>query len=122
MENHLNSLTKGQCLLIQAKKTRNHNKVQLEFAEVLGSNADNPLAMFNRSDDRFKTRARRAWMTVMIADASGDLNVNLGDDAKWQMGEDGRHFLPLNILNPGVGDRKLRIRIVELKTETKTLD
>lgn len=108
----INSLVPGQCLLTQAIKT-NSDKIQLEFAEVLSSNGSNPLSMFNKSDERFRTRARRAWMTVELQDASELLGVNLGDDAGWELASNGKDVLPLNILNPNVHGLYLRVQVIE---------
>jgi hypothetical protein len=108
MKNTINSgslqgLQVGQTLLLQARKV-NGGKIQLEFAEIVKtqSTAANPLAIFNKSDDRFSqgTGARRAWLTAEAKDASVYLNINLMDDADWEVDQMGREILPLNIINP----------------------
>ncbi len=108
MNNTINSgslqgLQAGQTLLLQARKV-NGDKIQLEFAEIVKtqSNAANPLALFNKSDDRFSqgNGARRAWLTAEAKDASVYLNINLMDDADWQVDQMGREILPLNVINP----------------------
>ena len=108
MKNTINSgslqgLQAGQTLLLQARKV-NGGKIQLEFAEIVKtqSNAANPLALFNKSDDRFSqgNGARRAWLTAEAKDASIYLNINLMDDADWDVDQMGREILPLNIINP----------------------
>ena len=108
MKNTINSgslqgLQAGQTLLLQARKV-NGGKIQLEFAEIVKtqSNAANPLALFNKSDDRFSqgNGARRAWLTAEAKDASIYLNINLMDDADWDVDQMGREILPLNVINP----------------------
>ena len=108
MNNTINSgslqgLQVGQTLLLQARKV-NGGKIQLEFAEIVKtqSNAANPLALFNKSDDRFSqgNGARRAWLTAEAKDASVYLNINLMDDADWEVDQMGREILPLNVINP----------------------
>ena len=110
----INSLVPGQCLLVQAIKTKSEDKVQLEFAEVLSTNSSNSLAArLNRSDSRFKTKARRAWQTVMMVDAAKDFNINLGDDAGWELQANGKDVLPLNVLNPKIDGNLIRIQVIE---------
>ena len=79
----LQGLQVGQTLLVSARKVAG-NKLQLEFAEIVKtqSTAANPLAIFNKSDDRFSqgNGARRAWLTAEAKDASVYLNINLMDD------------------------------------------
>ena len=108
MKNTINSgslqgLQAGQTLLLQARKV-NGGKIQLEFAEIVKSqsNAANPLALFNKSDDRFSqgNGARRAWLTAEAKDASVYLDINLMDDADWDVDQMGREILSLNVINP----------------------
>lgn len=108
MNNTINSgslqgLQAGQTLLLQARKV-NGGKIQLEFAEIVKtqSNAANPLALFNKSDDRFSqgNGARRAWLTAEAKDASIYLDINLMDDADWDVDQMGREILSLNVINP----------------------
>lgn len=110
-------LTPGKCLLVQALKTNNPNKVQLEFAEKTQGLENNPnalLALLNASDDRFTSGARRAWMTVEIADVAKHFNINVGDDAAWVMDPNlNKEILPLGIMNPTLFGFKLRVRIEE---------
>lgn len=111
---NINLLVPGQCLLTQASKTKNADKVQLEFAEVLSvGNSNSITARLNRSDVRFKTRARRAWETVMMKDAAEDFGINLGDDAGWELQSNGKDILPLNILNPQIEGQFIRLQILE---------
>jgi len=66
----LDTLEKGNTLLVSARKI-NGGKIQLEFAEVVSTSDKgvNLLAMLNKSDDRFSSNARRAWMSAEPTDA-----------------------------------------------------
>ena len=101
----LQGLQMGQTLLLQARKV-NGGKIQLEFAEIVQSrsNAVNPLALFNKSDDRFsQAGARRAWLTAEQKDASAYLGIDLSDNnADWEVDDSGREILVLNIINPSI--------------------
>ena len=131
MNNTINSgslqgLQVGQTLLLSARKVAG-NKVQLEFAEVLksGSNAVNPLALFNKSDDRFSQGgARRAWLTAEPKDAGQYLGIDISDaNPNWTVDAMGREILPLNIINPIAvieGESiPLRVEVVETVTPTE---
>ena len=114
------SLQSKNCLLIEAIKTKNPNKVQLHFAEKKGANTNSLLAMFNASDDRFSSKATRAWISVEIEDAKKLLGVDLSATSdKWQM-IDGKERMPLNIVNPVVlsNGQLIRVRVVETVTPT----
>jgi len=77
-------------------------------------NASALLGMFNQSDDRFSSGARRAWLTSQIADVGRILNINCGDDADWVMDKErGKEVLPLGILNPNVGGKFFHVKIEE---------
>ena len=101
----LQGLQMGQTLLLQARKV-NGGKIQLEFAEIVQSrsNTVNPLALFNKSDDRFsQAGARRAWLTAEQKDASAYLGIDLSDNnADWEVDDSGREILVLNIINPSI--------------------
>ena len=115
----LDTLNPGDTLLVQARKVKGE-KIQLEFAEIIQT-VDRPvslLSILNRSDDRFATRARRAWITAEVTDASEDFDVNFGDDGEWYMSEKGE-LMDLNILNPSYNDMRMRLRIVETLTPSK---
>ena len=58
----IDSLKKGDTLLVGARKVSN-GKIQMEFAEIIQSadRALSALTVLNKSDDRFSSRARRAW-------------------------------------------------------------
>ena len=99
----LQGLQVGQTLLVSARKVAG-NKVQLEFAEIVQSrsNTVNPLALFNKSDDRFsQAGARRAWLTAEPKDASAYLSIDVTEtNPGWSVDSMGREVLNLNILNP----------------------
>jgi len=111
------NLTPGKSLLVQAVKTINPSKIQLEFAEKtqgMEGNANALLSMLNASDERFTSGARRAWVTAEIADASKMFGINFGDDADWVMDPNlNKEVLPLGIENPTLNGFELRIQIEE---------
>lgn len=111
------NLTPGKSLLVQAVKTTNPSKIQLEFAEKtqgMEGNANALLSMLNASDERFTSGARRAWVTAEIADASKMFGINFGDDADWVMDPNlNKEVLPLGIENPTLNGFELRIQIEE---------
>jgi len=111
------NLTPGKSLLVQAVKTANPSKIQLEFAEKtqgMEGNANALLSMLNASDERFTSGARRAWVTAEIADASKMFGINFGDDADWVMDPNlNKEVLPLGIENPTLNGFELRIQIEE---------
>ena len=112
----LSALKTGETLLVQALKTKNPNKVQLEFAERVRSvegSAGSLLGMLNKSDDRFSSGARRAWITSEIADVAELLDINVGDDADWTLTDTGKDVLPLGILNPKIHGMRMRLQIQE---------
>ena len=110
----LETLTPGQCLLVQAREVAN-GKVQLECAEKIGASAvNNPLSMFNASDARFTSGARRAWLTVEPKDAEALLELPAGTLTQGYSENDYGHSVKqLNILNPKVGELDLRVQITE---------
>ena len=111
------NLTPGKSLLVQAVKTINPSKIQLEFAEKtqgMEGNANALLSMLNASDERFTSGARRAWVTAEITDASKMFGINFGDDADWVMDPNlNKEVLPLGIENPTLNGFELRIQIEE---------
>jgi hypothetical protein len=120
----LQGLQMGQTLLLQARKV-NGGKIQLEFAEIVQSrsNTVNPLALFNKSDDRFsQAGARRAWLTAEQKDASAYLGVDVSDNAPWTVDAMGREVLILNIINPTITingeQRSLKVQVTETVTPT----
>lgn len=112
----LESLKKSDTLLVSARKV-NGGKMQLEFAEIVSTTdrGVNLLAMLNKSDDRFSSNARRAWMTAEPTDAEELFQINFGPDAGWYASEKGE-MLELNILNPVINDARCRI-VVDETTE-----
>jgi hypothetical protein len=109
----LETLTPGNSLLVQAIEVAN-GKIQLEIAERLegGSQSNNVLGMFNKSDERFSSGgARRAWLTCEPSDASELLGVDVSSD--YTTDERGRSVKALNILNPAVGDVVLHVQVNE---------
>lgn len=127
MKNTLNSgsldtLKSGQVLLLNATQVKG-GKVQLEFAEVIntpGSNTSaNVLRMFNKSDDRFATKARRGWLTSQPEDAEELLGLEedtLADFDEYKtvkVGKKKKSVLELNILNPSIDGDRLVLQITE---------
>jgi|TARA_R110000822_G_scaffold60323_1_gene150383 hypothetical protein len=122
IEQKLSALQTGETLLVQALKTKNPNKVQLEFAEKVRDttgNAGSLLGMLNKSDDRFSSGARRAWLTAEINDVSELLNINVGDDADWGLTPTGKDALPIGILNPMIHGMRARLQINETVVPTE---
>ena len=117
VQEQISALVPGQCLLVQAVRTSNPNKIQLEFAEKtrgLEGDSNALLSMLNASDERFTSGARRAWVTAEIADASKMFGINFGDDADWVMDPDvNKEVLPLGIMNPEMSGFQLRVQIEE---------
>jgi hypothetical protein len=111
------NLTQGQTLLVRARKVKNPDKVQFEFAEKVTATEGNPnalLSMLNQSDSRFTSGARRCYETYQIADVARLLNINCGDDAAWVLEpESGHEYLELGVLNPKIGEYRMRIQIRE---------
>lgn len=102
----------GETLLVSVKAV-NGGKYQLEFAEQI----QNPYAkarngitsMLNKSDSRFSSKARRAWVTGEKMDIEELLGLSLNDMTVGQSKE-------LNILNPEIGGTRLRVQIEETIT------
>ena len=117
VQEQISALVPGQCLLVQAVRTSNPSKIQLEFAEKtrgLEGDSNALLSMLNASDERFTSGARRAWVTAEIADASKMFGINFGDDADWVMDPDvNKEVLPLGIMNPEMSGFQLRVQIEE---------
>lgn len=110
----LDTLNPGQCLIVQAREVAN-GKVQLECAEKLNSGRDaNPLSVFNSSDKRFTSNARRAWLTVEPSDAESLLELPAGTLTEgYSENGVGHSVKPLNILTPNVSGTNLRVQITE---------
>ena len=109
MEKTVDTLVPGECLLASVKAVKG-NKYQLEFAEVISNpnavSADPLTALFNASDPRFTSKARRAWKSGEKSDIESLLGITLGNMSEGDVKE-------LNILNPTMGDKSLKIRILE---------
>ena len=123
MANQLNSgsldtLKPNETLLLQARKVAN-GKIQLEVAEQVqvSDRPMNVLGMLNKSDDRFKSNARRTWVTAEPTDATELFKINFGADAEWYMGTSKSgaqvELLDLNVLNPVINDTRCRILVTE---------
>jgi hypothetical protein len=121
----LQGLQAGQTLLVSARKVAG-NKLQLEFAEIVKtqSNAVNPLAIFNKSDERFSQGGpRRAWLTAEPKDAAKYLGIDLTEtNPNWTIDSMGREVISLNILNPIANIQgeaiPLKVEVVETVTPT----
>jgi hypothetical protein len=115
----LDTLQKGQTLLVDARKV-NGGKVQLGFAEIIQKNdrGENLLGILNKSDDRFSSNARRAWITAEPVDAEEVYGINFGADAGWYASEKGE-MLELNILNPTVKGLRCRVLVSETTEPTE---
>jgi hypothetical protein len=123
MANQLNSgsldtLKPNETLLLQARKVAN-GKIQLEVAEQVqvSDRPMNVLGMLNKSDDRFKSNARRTWVTAEPTDATELFGINFGVDAEWYMGTSKSgaqvELLDLNVFNPVINDTRCRILVTE---------
>jgi len=115
----VDTLNPGETLLCGARKVSS-GKIQLEFAEIIQT-SDRPvslLTLLNKSDDRFATRARRAWITAEPADASEAFDINFGDDGEWYMSEKGE-VMDINMLNPTYNGVSMKLRIFETTTPNK---
>ena len=109
----VDTLKKGDTLLVNARKVAN-GKIQLEFAEIISTGAKgiNLLALLNKSDERFSSNARRAWMTAEPADAKDLFGHDFGPQASWYASDRGE-MLDLNVLNPTVNGTRCRVIVEE---------
>lgn len=86
-------------------------KMQLELAETKLGN--NPLGILNASDERFTQNKRRAWITVEAADAKKHIPaLSAAIDAAIASAA----VVPVNIENPMLFDKELRVQIKETLT------
>ena len=112
METTVKTLVKGDSLLVAAKGVKG-NKIQLEFAEHVTSpyaTSSNPLvSALNKSDDRFSSKPRRAWISGEKADIEELLDIKLSEMNQGDVKE-------LNILNPKIKGQKVRVQINETTT------
>ena len=117
-DNQLNSgsidtLKKGDTLMVSARKV-NGGKISLEFAEIIETSDRlvSALTILNKSDDRFSSRPRRAWVSAEPSDASELFNVNFEDDGEWYDSEKGE-MMDLDVLNPTYNGQRFRVQINE---------
>ena len=121
----LDTLQINDVLIVQARQVAN-DKVSLEFAEILDTNSNRSrtaLGIFNKSDERFSSGARRAWLTCEPSDAAELLEIDglsFEDDAKdWYEDEEtGYVLMQLTILNPTVDGIPLKVEVTETITPT----
>ena len=109
----IDTLKKGDTLMVSARKV-NGGKISLEFAEVIETSDRlvSALTILNKSDDRFSSRPRRAWVSAEPSDASELFNVNFGDDGEWYDSEKGE-MMDLDVLNPTYNGQRFRVQINE---------
>lgn len=109
MATTVKTLSQGDVLLVSAKGVKG-GKIQLEFAEHVTSpyaRSSNPLvSLLNKSDKRFSSRPRRAWMSGEKVDIESLLDIKLSDVSEGDIKE-------LNILNPKIKGQKVRVQINE---------
>ena len=122
--NQLNSgsietLKKNDTLMVSARKI-NGGKISLEFAEVIETSDRlvSALTILNKSDDRFSSRPRRAWVSAEPVDAAELFNVNFGDDGEWYDSEKGE-MMDLDMLNPTYNGQRFRVQLNETIEGTK---
>ena len=113
----LESLKHGQTLLTQFRKVSN-GFIEVELAEVKDARGPSAAFIFNKSDSRFsRNSARRAWQNGQPSDLEQALGVKLGDDAGWEINDNGDEVLKVNILNPKLTfegkQYPMRVQIVE---------
>jgi len=113
MNKDVKTIVKGETLLIAVKGV-NGGKVQLEFAEIISNpynkaRANNLVSMLNKSDDRFGSSARRAWITGQPGDISELLGLDVSSIEYGASKE-------LNVLNPEIGGERLRVQVTETIT------
>ena len=109
----IDTLKKGDTLMVSARKV-NGGKISLEFAEVIETSDRlvSALTILNKSDDRFSSRPRRAWVSAEPVDAAELFNVNFGDDGEWYDSEKGE-MMDLDVLNPKYNGQRFRVQINE---------
>tara|TARA_R110000803_G_scaffold71102_4_gene134171 strand:+ start:13477 stop:14016 length:540 start_codon:yes stop_codon:yes gene_type:complete len=109
MEKSVNNIVKGETLLVSVKAVRG-GKFQLEFAEPISNpnakGGNSLVTMLNKSDDRFSSKARRAWISGEKLDIEQMLGISLEGVGEGQSKD-------LNVLNPEIGGERLRIQIQE---------
>lgn len=127
------TLTEGNTLFVRARKVNNKKtggaKMSIEVAEVI-NNPERPLsalADLNAGDERFdnvRPRAQRGFVTVepqvafdefgISKEAFDKLEKSTGVDSKdWK---EGQHYIMLNLLNPRLKGKRVRLQINESTT------
>ena len=106
------NLKPAETKIIGVRPTKNANEVQLVFAEkVERPSSRNALADFNASDERFGGgNAQPVWMKAMLADVKVLLPEAVGACERAIEEQD---YVSLDILDPMLGDKRLRIEITE---------
>ncbi len=109
MATTVETLNQGDVLLVAAKGVKG-GKIQLEFAEHItnpyAQSSNALVSLFNKSDKRFSSKPRRAWMSGEKTDMEGLLGIKLSDIGQGEIKE-------LNILNPKVKGQRIRVRVYE---------
>ncbi len=111
----LTALIVGQTLLMSARKV-NGGKVQLELAEVIANpTRNNALADLNADDDRFSgtSKARRCYATASPAIVDKAFGIDTASLKEGESMED------INVLNPELNGKRLRVEIVESSIATE---
>lgn len=109
MATTVKTLSRGDVLLVEAKGVRN-GKIQLEFAEHItnpfAKSSNELVSLMNKSDERFSSKPRRAWMSGEKVDIESLLDIKLSELSEGDVKE-------LNILNPVIKGQKVRVQITE---------
>ena len=114
----IETLKPGETLLVSAREVSG-GKLHLEFAEVIknANSGVNILSLLNKSDERFRSSARRAWVTAEPSDASEYFGVDFGPSASWETSQRG-NMLYLDILNPSINGERCQVVINETTEAT----
>jgi hypothetical protein len=117
----LEDLEVNETMLVQAIKTSDPDRIQLEFAEKVRGfegSASALIQMANADDDRFgKAGARRHWLGGTLTSLSKMFNMNFGDDADWEEDEKlEKEVLRLGVMNPTIKGHRLRVVVQETTT------
>lgn len=113
----LATLALGQVLLVGLRKVEG-GKCQLDIAEIIENpKRSNVLGALNADDERFnnaKPKARRTFTTASPAMVEKYFGVSAKAIDKLAVGE----TMELNILNPSIEGKRLRIQITETHRAT----
>ncbi len=99
-------------------------KAELEFMEIIHNptlGAESPLALLNEGDDRFTSRAQLGWLSTVPETSSKLFGYSLEEFNKLElcngMKRDerilGKHYLDLNIVDPEIQGKLLKIQVTE---------